>query len=89
MDLSNAALKLHAAKYDFDKAMAEMGDVLRRWYQMQAISRRTSKAKVHCLDCDWKGERWECYHGYALVSYDEVGPCDYCPKCDSEQVEEV
>ena len=46
---------------------------------------------VQCESCDWKGAVKECRHGYKGIPFsrNDVEPCDYCPKCNSEDIWET
>jgi hypothetical protein len=50
-------------------------------------SRYDCPLPVKCLDCGWEGKVSGCKHGYANAIHAGVEPCDYCPKCDSEDLQ--
>jgi len=57
--------------------------------EMEMLGREIDPRPVVCLDCRWVGRRMEARHGYDKLHWDEVVPMDYCPECDSDQLELV
>ncbi len=57
-------------------------------------SRYTDQTIVQCHRCHWTGKVADCRHGYITTilrgcfNYDTVTPQDYCPICNSIDLED-
>ncbi len=50
-------------------------------------NRENDPTIVHCHRCDWEGLAMDCVHSYESDGGDDVVPQDYCPACNSQDLE--
>lgn len=58
------------------------------WIQ-KVVGRHEDDTIVICTDCAWEGELMNCNHSYSPTGIDDVEPTSFCPRCSSDQLEDL